>query len=212
MKQTAIMMGFTGVFIIGSIGQRTGFLIIFLSSLVFLILTRKDVISYFIYGFLLLLLVNISLLIDLSWLYESRIYQRFFVEDSDGGFLSTRSDIWENAYEVFMNNPDGVGLDKGLDGFTYAHNLWLDVGLRAGYITVLPLMALSMMFLWKNIKIINFKNNLSPNLYLSLISVSIISTFMVEPIMEGYSIFFASFAFIFGILSGFVELNSLKNE
>ena len=123
--------------------------------------------------------------------------------DSDKGILKSRSEIWEIGLEEFFNRPDGdIDFSGFEDGYRYAHNLWLDVGLRSGYI-VLSLLTISTVLYLTNLAAL-LKNTflLETKMIFLFLSIAIFSTFMVEPIMEGYTLFFCSYAFVYGVMSG----------
>jgi hypothetical protein len=204
-KRNGVALSILAIFLIGSIGQRTGFFILLISLLIFIIFkivnfSRVSISNFFFIG--IFIFVGLSL-VNFDFVYESTIYERLFVLDSDKGILKSRSEIWEIGLEEFFNRPDGDIYFSGFEGgYRYAHNLWLDVGLRSGYI-VLSLLTISTVLYLTNLAAL-LKNTflLETKMIFLFLSTAIFSTFMVEPIMEGYTLFFCSYAFVYGVLRG----------
>jgi hypothetical protein len=204
-KRNGVALSILAIFLIGSIGQRTGFFILLISLLIFIIFkifnfSRVSISNFFFIG--IPIFIGLSL-VNFDFIYESTIYERLFVLDSDKGILKSRSEIWEIGLEEFFNRPDGdIDFSGFEDGYRYAHNLWLDVGLRSGYI-VLSLLTISTVLYLTNLAAL-LKNTflLETKMIFLFLSIAIFSTFMVEPIMEGYTLFFCSYAFVYGVMSG----------
>ena len=204
-KRNGITLSIIAIFIIGSIGQRTGFFILLICLFIFTIVkssnfSRVSLSNFFFIG--TLIFIGLSL-VNFDFINESTIYERLFVKDSDKGFLKSRSEIWEIGLEEFFNRPDGDIHFSGFEGgYRYAHNLWLDVGLRSGYIVLLLLTISTVLYLTNLAALLKKTFLLETKMIFLFLSVAIFSTFMVEPIMEGYTFFFCSYAFVYGVLSG----------
>ncbi|MBM3206615.1 MAG: hypothetical protein FJZ43_03270 [Candidatus Staskawiczbacteria bacterium] len=203
-KRNGITLSIIAIFIIGSIGQRTGFFILLICLFIFTIVkgfsfSRVSLSSFFFIGFLIF--IGLSL-VNFDFFNESTIYERLFVLDSDKGILKSRSEIWDIGLEEFLNRPDGDIHFSGFEGgYRYAHNFWLDVGLRSGYIVLLLLTISTVLYLTNLAALLKKTFLLETKMIFLFLSVAIFSTFMVEPIMEGYTLFFCSYAFVYGVLS-----------
>jgi|GEM_PF-6780362 len=204
-RRNGLILSIIAIFIIGSIGQRTGFFILLICLFIFTIFksfnfSRVSISNFFFIGTLIFIGL---ILVNFDFIYKSTIYERLFVLDSDKGILKSRSEIWEIGLEEFFNRPDGDIDFSGFEGgYRYAHNLWLDVGLRSGYI-VLSLLTISTVLYLTNLAALLKKTFLLETKMIFLfLSIAIFSTFMVEPIMEGYTLFFCSYAFVYGVMSG----------
>lgn len=204
-KRNGVIFFLLAVIIVGSIGQRTGFFILLISFFIYILTMRLNyIVSILIKGLVIAILIFIgSSVINFNWIYETKIYERLFVSDAEKGILSTRTEIWELAIDDFSNNYKGNKNYSGLDGgYTYAHNFWLDVGLRAGYVVLSSLTLLTVLYISNLAALLKKPLLMVTKLIIIFLSVAIFATFMVEPIMQGYTHFFCSFTFIFGVLSG----------
>jgi hypothetical protein len=210
-KRIAIILSVVSIIIIGTIGQRTGFYILTICTTIYLLIfTQKKIknIAFYLFIFSAVMLVYY---LNKTLITDSVIYNKLFIVDANRGFLRSRTDIWEAAFNIFKNSPKGGKNQLLMNGYFYAHNLWLDVGLTAGYYVLAPLVVLTILYL-RNLFLLFKKSFLTSTskIYYTLISIAIFSTFMVEPIMQGYTLFFCSFAFVFGTLSGFIK--RIKNN
>lgn len=204
-KRNSFFLMLLAIIIIGSIGQRTGFFILLISLVINTLKGRFNLFgSISIKGFVIGTLIFIGLsILNFDWIYKTTIYERLFVSDTDRGILSARSDIWEAAINEFIKNPAGNKNFFSLEGgYSFAHNLWLDVGLRAGYIVLSFLTLLTVLYLTNLSALLKKPLFVETKMIIIFLSIAIFATFMVEPIMQGYTHFFCSFAFIFGVLSG----------
>lgn len=212
-KRISVILALVAIFIIGSIGQRTGFFILIFSTVAYLLLLNfKQLLNLSLKSMVFGTFAFIAFhLITWDWLYETTIYNRLFVAEAEKGVLHTRSDIWGFAIKEFISNPSGNKSFYQLEGgYMYAHNLWLDVGIRAGYLVLLPLIILSILYISKLYKILKSPLQLYAKMLFTFISIAIFSTFMVEPIMQGYLHFFCAFAFIFGVVNRVIIAVNLK--
>jgi hypothetical protein len=204
-KRNGVIFFLLALLIIGSIGQRTGFFILLISFFIFILTKRLNyIVSILTRGLVFVALIIIgSSVINFDWIYETKIYERLFVSDAENGVLSTRTEIWELAFDDFGRNYSGNKNFSGLnEGYSYAHNLWLDVGLRAGYIVLSFITFLTVLYISNLATLIKKPLLMGTKLIIIFLSVSIFATFMVEPIIQGYTFFFCSFTFIFGVLGG----------
>lgn len=211
-KRSGILFMLTAIIIIGSIGQRTGFAILLISLIVYVITSmNKNFLRTIFISLCIGTFIFILLLLSFNWISETTLYERLFVSDTDLGIIRTRSDIWEIAINEFMMNPSGNKEFTILDGgFSYAHNLWLDVGLRSGYVVLLFLIIVTVLYFSNLAEIYKKSACIENRMIFVFLSIAIFATFMVEPIMQGYTHFFWSFAFIFGVMGGVRTFFGLK--
>ena len=213
-RRNGVIFFLLAVIIVGSIGQRTGFFILLISFFIFILTKRFDyIVSILIKGLVLVALIIVgSSVINFDWIYETKIYERLFVSDAENGVLSTRTEIWELAFDDFGKNYSGNKNPSHLnEGYSFAHNLWLDVGLRAGYIVLSFITFLTVLYISNLATLIRKPVLMGTKLIIIFLSVSIFATFMVEPVIQGYTHFFCSFTFIFGVLSGVNFKTNLSN-
>lgn len=137
-----------------------------------------------------------------SFMYEAlQGYQQReqFTSSASGG---DRFNRWGYAIEQIFMHPEG---SMGLyweGSYRYAHNLWLDAGLRGGIIPFILLIGISIKFFSKLLWI--YKKRLFTTYeygYLLSLTVVMFSQAMVEPVIEGLFQFFVYFILYFGILS-----------
>jgi hypothetical protein len=205
-----------GLFVIGFISvanvtTRTGFLIAVLSWLCAIFFNKASS-SVKILGSTLIYLLIIALFIFLTGALDkilgSDLIARFTADDDDS-LLNSRSNIWEEAYKIIFQTSDNNYIDKQLGAADYAHNLWLDVALKSGLIPLTVLLIITIGYLY-NLGVILISKIHTPfyRMLLVCISVAFYSTFMVEPIMDGYFILFCLFCFFVG----FTSINSVKEN
>ncbi len=89
-------------------------------------------------------------------------------------------------------------------GGNFAHNLWLDVGIKAGLIPMIVLLILALSVLVDILKIVNNKKNSEfIRLLFAGCGIAFYVTFFLEPIIAGYLILFFLYCFIAGIVTGY---------
>jgi hypothetical protein len=200
-----------GLFVIGliavsNVSTRTGILISVISWLCALFFNKASS-AFKILGRSFLYLLIIALFIFLSGSLEkilsTDLYSRF-TEDDDNSLLNSRSNIWEEAFKIIFQTSDDNFIDKQMDIAEYAHNLWLDVALKAGNYPLIILLIITIKYLITLGKILTMKLY-TPffRILMVCITVAFYSTFMVEPIMDGYFTLFCLYCFFFG----FIDIN-----
>jgi len=196
------LLFFMGLFAVLNMSNRTGLAITLVSVLVFIIIARNSVLSVlagiiFIAGVVSLFVFNVWNLLD--WLQVSQIYERL----SSTSLLEegSRLLLWKEAIAGIFKHPFG-NADLS-SGYTYAHNLWLDVGQKAGIIPLLPLLMFTITAIGSIVRI-GFGKSYSMFFKTLIVGIGIalFSTIFLEPVMEGFFILFLIFTFYFGILNG----------
>jgi hypothetical protein len=159
--------------------------------------TRK--IKYVI--FILLSIIPIIFLLDfygfLNWFEHTAYYNRFFGEIEQSEQLP-RTNNWQLAFNGLFQYPLG-GAKTRLTSL-YAHNLWLDVGWKAGVIPLIPLFIFTCRYIISVWRINNKKYY--PLFFRSLIicvCLGFLLSFSVEPVMDGMFVNFCLFCLFFGV-------------
>lgn len=120
------------------------------------------------------------------------------LEDSQSGFGTAggRLEKWSYALNTLLEHPLGWELTN--DG--YAHNIFLDAA-RVGSILSLFTLAIWFFFILGKFakRFSNFKFKYVKVFYLAFFVVALIS-FNVEPILDGFAYFLATFLFILGCM------------
>lgn len=115
-----------------------------------------------------------------------------------------RDERWMSAIIQIFNKPTGdIGLDMG--GFyNYAHNLWLDVGIRGGLISLIILIFVTFNFIQRNWIVYRYGgvSKFNRQVFL-LIGIAFLLQLSTEPIIEGLPQFFWLWLFFLGILDAF---------
>ncbi|MCX6185827.1 MAG: hypothetical protein NTU43_02370, partial [Bacteroidetes bacterium] len=166
---------------------------------------NKSVNAIKILGRTLLFLTILGLIIYISGFIDkilsSELFERFTVDD-ENSLLNSRSNIWEESFKIIFQTSDDNYIDKQLGIAEYAHNLWLDVALKAGYYPLLILLIITIKYLITLGKILVMKLY-TPFFRILLVGITVAfySTFMVEPIMDGYFTMFCLYCFFFGFIN-----------
>lgn len=132
---------------------------------------------------------------------------------SDDGLENSRAYAWKQGWDIFINNPIGGSTIKPDYGF--AHNLWLDIGLDAGWIATILFFIFSVLSLIVLIKfIIKKEKNIFELLFiLNIIAINII--FLIEPVYQGLFKLFCIYCLYIGIglsyMSGKINKSLVSN-
>lgn len=202
-KLTFIILFIVSIYTSITIGNRTGVLIALISLLTVFSLKTKmniknmlNVLVTFLGIFLLKILFLDKDIIGIKEKWESStVYARFKNSDIND---DPRFEAWETILKEFNQNLlGGRQVDIGL---SFVHNFWLDVYYDAGLI---PLIALIVFTIFSLISFIMFLSTNTPLLYKALVMgilTAFLITFTVEPIIQGFIIYFTYFCFLLGII------------
>ncbi len=166
----------------------------------------KSVLWISLFTLFLIFLYSFDILNFRTWFEYSGYYNRLAntgVYEQGSRFI-----IWKESLRSFLSYPFGVTYHNVsyMIGASYAHNLWLDVGLKTGFISLIPSLILTVSGLFSIAKItFNSNNEELVRALTAGFGIAFYVTFFVEPIMEGYSIFFFIYCFYLGILGGIRE-------
>lgn len=120
---------------------------------------------------------------------------------NDAAHAGGRTEAWLGAIEFISSHP--LGGDQSMHPkFSFAHNSWLDMGVRSGWIAFLLFLTITVRFLSDFFKYIRQKryDHFSRGCILIWVTAMLLQ-FFVEPIQEGI---FQSFIFFF-LIWGFIN-------
>lgn len=175
--------------------NRTGLVLAFFSLIIFLFYGNKGRKSTWIILMLVaVLFAYLSTKSDFASIMEAYISR----EEVEGHGLSdagSRSDKWMDALSRLFTSPFGWYKDIN---YTFTHNMWLDVARLTGLIPFIAIMGTTIVGYKDTILLYKIKND-----YLILILISILGVFFlecfVEPVMEGFELYFYLMCMFFGI-------------
>jgi len=206
---TSIFLVVIAAFSILNMLNRTGLGIMVLSAFFYIFYSGNKVKSTIIVSVLVLLIAlfySFDIMGFRTWFLYSSYYDR--ISQTGVNEQGSRFIIWKEALNSFLKYPLGVTYYnvKYMIGASYAHNFWLDVGLKAGFIPLIPLLVVTVSGLYSISKVIfNKKNEENLRVIIAGFAVAFYVTFFVEPIMEGYSVFFFFYCFYLGVLGSVKE-------
>lgn len=149
-------------------------------------------------GIAIYFLGNSTFYLDAINLYEAR--------DSGTGSVSTyggRTKLWGAAINQLFTEPWGLAKGVYINGrYSYAHNLWLDTGARAGIFPLIVLIGIGIIYIWSIVKMYRLKyfNQFEKNT-LILIAVALFLQMNTEPVMQGVFQFFLYFIFYISVVN-----------
>lgn len=199
-----ILIIFIGsIYISGTIGNRTGIMIALICFLIILLLKFSSNNK----SRILIFISTISIFIISSFFYQYNIlgiksslkdlfiFERFSSSDFGG---DPRFDAWLTTVLNFNQNLNG-GRNIELN-LSYVHNLWLDVFYDSGLIPFILLMIFTLLSLITLLQFLKLKINLAYKALIIGLFAAFYLTFAVEPIMQGFNIYFTCFCFVLGIM------------
>ncbi len=189
----------TGLFVALRLGSRTLLVIGAGSLLIGFVVNMKQ------YGFLrsavvsgvaciivYLFLNSVDANIDLFNYFQDRADSDEYGAGTAGG----RTEKWENAINLLLENPLGWALN--LNG--YSHNFWLDAARNGGWPSLILSIAITLMALNSLLSSINKNEN--SRVYVTTIvcaTFGFMALFFVEPILDGFIFVFSAFCCMWGI-------------
>lgn len=188
-----------------NMSNRTGVLIMLLVLFIFILIGDNKLWAAF---YVSLFLGSIFSLYSIdawglrTWFNSSLYFDRLI--NTDIREEGSRLIIWQKSLNGLVSYP--FGNIYNIIGGNYAHNLWLDIGRRAGIIPLLPLLYFTITFIVNIIRIAT--NKLIEESFRTLIAgagIAFYITFSLEPIMEGFFIFFLFYCFYCGLIAGFKD-------
>lgn len=191
-----------GIFSTLNMSNRTGLLITFISLVIFIYLSKDNLKSLF-FSIFFIILILVLYFNDIwgfrFWFEHTAYFDRLAntsIYEEGSRYL-----IWKRNLIGLINNP--YGNFKPHIGNDFAHNLWLDVGLRTGFIPLLPLLVFTISAMISVFKLVNNKqHDHFLRVLIVCFAISFYVTFFLEPILEGIFILFLIYCFYFGIVVG----------
>lgn len=191
------------------LGSRTGlFITIITSSMGLLILFSQQNFFESVKLVVVLLLIAIVVFnffpINLESEYFSTLGHRLQSENtSSASSAGGRTELWVETLKNFYKYPLG-----GWDARRHAHNLWLDVAKVSGIIPFIFLITFNVRNIFnviKTYKLNKTKYSIGINTMFTLFSISALTSFFVEPILEGAFFAFTFYCFFQGMLKSYLD-------
>ncbi|QNR22162.1 oligosaccharide repeat unit polymerase [Exiguobacterium sp. Helios] len=184
------------------LANRTGLLLVPISFVVlylaFVKINFRKIITSFIIILVILIgyfLYSINFLNIKIYIQSTLMFQRL---NSSDLFDDPRLKAWNDTFFGLFVNP--MGGRKTHLSLNFAHNLWLDIGLDVG---VIPLLFLLMFTIFSFLSLRKFMELPHPKFLKALVILlytAFFVSFMVEPIMQGWVVYFTLFCFLFGVV------------
>ena len=159
---------------------------------------------------LILKFIIIGIIIFSTISIHSKIFDILNERNNSEQYLlsaSGRTDLWLSSIDKIVQQPFGGWNNSG---FTYSHNLWLDVARVVGVIPLIFLLiftASSIFLIYKVLRI--SKTDLYFRVTVLMLFWGFMAVFFVEPIIEGLYMLFLIFCLFIGLLSGYLNNSNL---
>lgn len=175
--------------------NRTGLVLIFFSIVVFLLYSKKGSKSTWIILILFIVLcAYFSTKSDFASILDAYT-TRGEVEGHGLSDAGSRTEKWLDALSRLFTSPFGWYKDIN---YTFTHNMWLDVARLTGFIPFIAIVGATIIGYKDTLRLYRVKND-----YLVLALMSILLVFFlecfVEPVMEGFDLYFYLMCMFFGI-------------
>jgi len=118
------------------------------------------------------------------------------------GLHDQRFGFWVQGIQVMLDYPFGGGYDIVLSNFTkLAHNTWIDMGKDLGVIPFIFFLLLSLVFIYNIIRILfDKKINIFIKHTVMIISITLFTILMIEPVFNSDKTFFTYIMFLLGVV------------
>jgi len=193
-------------FSILNMSNRTGLLILLVSLLGFIYIQKekrfRSIMIFIIFFSILLIFYLKDIWGFSSWFKNSLLFDR--LSNTGINEESSRIDIWKNALFDLIDYPFGYrgNVYYSLMGSDYAHNLWLDVGLKTGFMPLIPLFIFTISGIVDLVKTVFYsKYDIFLRVLIFAFGIGFYITFFMEPVLEGLFIMFFIYCFFSGILN-----------
>ena len=206
-----VILGILAVFGMASIVTRTSIVeavVVLLFSIIMMLVEQnkqRHKTGFIIGAFVLLIglyfLIKSSLLSDFIDAYQVRLENESYGYESAGG----RSMRWLAGLKCLLSNPFGTPSGRivgyGLNQ-SYAHNMWLDVGLRSGWFPFIILTIFSIRNVCHGFRLLKDKSyQYFTRLYFFSVFIIFILSCFVEPVLDGVYNHFLIYLVFCGIIS-----------
>ena len=136
---------------------------------------------------------------EILQVYEAREEQGHRI--SEGGGRVAR---WTDAIELLFEHPWGYSDLRGVK-VHHAHNLWLDVGRVAGVLPFVALLIVTISYGINFLKLLSKNDGFLCSIFLAYNVVFFLSC-MVEPIMEGFPLYFYLYMMLWGMQRQYLKM------
>jgi hypothetical protein len=105
--------------------------------------------------------------------------------------------IWKESLHILINTPDGGGISK-LTTHSWAHNLFLDVGLANGWLALIAVLALcgvAFFFAWRSSRVGGFTESSSNIIMLCWLSSGFLASMALPPLIPLLAMLFIGLAY-----------------
>ena len=154
-----------------------------------------------------LIAIGLAGLLQRTELFD--VYAAREIEGSSIEDLGSRIPKWEWGWKSLLDNPFGLNEIKHI---SYAHNMWLDFGLKGGIIVFFMMVILSLVNIIKSIKITTNKHeSIAFRFIVMLYSVCFFFAAFTEAVPDGNQQYFFIYFFWCGLINNIVSTrNTLK--
>ena len=148
--------------------------------------------------FLLIVLLTTLTGIAYYFLEDTAMIQRLMHR----GFNDRRFGFWIQGIQVMFDYPFGGGYNVVLSNYTnLAHNTWIDIGKDLGLIPFILFLLLSLVFIYHVVRILFNKTiNIFIKHTIMIISITLFTILMIEPVLNSDKTFFTYTMFLFGVV------------
>lgn len=181
--------------------NRTGLVLAFFSFLTFLmyhkINSKRTLLLLLLFLIVFGYLSTKSDFLQISDAYGSRVQ----TEGHDLTDAGNRTDKWLDALSRLFTFPFGWYKDVK---YTFTHNMWLDVARLTGIVPFVAMVVVTLKAIKKNVALYAIKND---SLVLGLLSIFVVfylESFM-EPVMEGFDLYFYLLCMFWGIQKRYLD-------
>ena len=175
--------------------NRTGLVLTLFGLILFMAYNRKSKKGiWLLLGIVLVtfIFINKSDIVSITDAYSLR-------EQAEGGHGLTdagnRTSKWIDALSRIFTSPFGWYKDVN---YTFVHNMWLDVARLTGIIPFIAIMGITITSINNSLKLYRIKNDYLVLCVLSIITVILLESF-VEPVIEGFDLYFYLLCMFWGI-------------
>ena len=175
--------------------NRTGLVLVCFSLFVFLFYSKKSSkATWIILIFVAALFAYLSTKSDFASIIDAYT-SRGEVEGHGLSDAGSRTEKWMDALSRLFTSPFGWYKDIN---YTFTHNMWLDVARLTGFIPFIAIVCATIVGFKDTLHLYRIKNDY---LVLTLISIQIVFFLecFVEPVMEGFDLYFYLMCMFFGI-------------
>lgn len=205
-KILGIVLGAIAVFDMVKIVTRTSiielFVVLFFS--VFMMLRERNFGRGgrgFLIGCLIFLILAYVIIHNSNFYAIVNAYEEREINEYSTGTVGGRSGLWLVALKLILSHPFGILSGRVTATGGYAHNMWLDVGIKGGWIPLIILIIISVRNVCQSFKLLKSKTySYFTRLYFfSLFIVFMLGCF-VEPVLDSVYNHFLVYLFFCGMV------------